>query len=99
AFSGCGIDKAGTGYRLIAQVDRVAGPTATSTPIDVSVGPPVALAFPVAPTSAYVPHPFDLTVAIADAGGNAVASAAGTITVDIDPQTIEVVTLTCAGGP
>jgi hypothetical protein len=74
AFAGCAIDKAGTGYTLIASASGQA--SATSATFNVTVGPATQLTFTTEPGNgvaglALSPQP---VVAVQDAGGNTVTS-------------------------
>ena len=74
SFSGCAIDKAGSGYKLVATDGALAG--AISAPFTVGTGPAKHVAFTTEPSnaiggSAFVMQP---VVAIEDAGGNTVTS-------------------------
>ena len=87
-FSGCRVDKAGAGYRLLATIDG-AGVTRLSASFDIQVGDPTHLAFATQPGggtggTAWATQP---AVAVLDAGGNLVTASAG----EID--------LSVAGGP
>ncbi|MCW3101372.1 MAG: sle, partial [Chthonomonadaceae bacterium] len=79
-FSGCKIDKAGEGYRLVA---TIAGPvTTTSAPFDVAVGSATQLAFTTQPGGGpggevWQHQP---AVSLEDAGGNLVTSASAIVT-------------------
>ena len=80
AFSGCAIDKAGTGYELVATDGGLTG--ATSAPFTVGVGPATHVAFTTEPSnaiggSAFVDQP---VVTIQDAGGNTVTTDTHAIT-------------------
>ena len=84
AFSGCKIDKAGTGYTLTA-TDAGDSLSKTSTPFDVNAGAPAQLVFTTQPGngtggSALSTQP---TVTIEDAHGNTVTTDANTITLAI----------------
>ncbi|MBI3749060.1 MAG: hypothetical protein HY262_09495 [Chloroflexi bacterium] len=77
-FSGCRIDKAGTGYTLVATWSGDGSVQATSSAFNVTVGSAAKLAFGVQPTNtaagaAITPA---VTVIIQDAGGNATAGTA-----------------------
>jgi hypothetical protein len=80
SFSGCAIDKAGSGYELVATDGTLTG--TTSAPFSVGTGPATHLAFTTEPSnaiggSAFVTQP---VVAIEDAGGNTVTSDTNAIT-------------------
>jgi hypothetical protein len=87
SFSGCAIDKAGTGYKLIATDGERT--SATSAPFTVGTGPASQLAFTTEPAAATGGSVFGTqpTVTIQDAGGN-------TVTTDTHP-----ITLTLTTGP
>jgi hypothetical protein len=93
SFPGCTIDEAGTGYVLRATTGAA---TVDFDPLDISVGPVVALAFigyPAGTTPALLtPQP---KVAFVDAGGNTVTTDTQTITLSIDKNAS---TFTCTGG-
>src|SRR5206468_5757691 len=79
-FSGCVIDKAGTGYTLTATDGSLT--TATSATFNVTVGPAAKLAFAhqasgAAAATAFATQP---VVAVQDAGGNTVTTDASTLT-------------------
>ncbi len=85
-FSGCDINKAGTGYQLHA----VEGArTADSAAFDVTVGPLDDILFTTSPAGAAAGVAFTTqpVVAAVDAGGNVVTSFAGTITLSIHAGT------------
>jgi hypothetical protein len=90
-FAGCAIDLAGS-YTLSA-IDGAA--TATSTPVDVSVGPATGLAFLSYPQASSTSDLGSISVAAVDAGGNVAASASDTVTLSISSNAG---TFTCAGG-
>jgi hypothetical protein len=83
SFSGCAIDKAGTGYKLIATDGERT--SATSAPFTVGTGPASQLAFTTEPAAATGGSVFGTqpTVTIEDAGGNTVATDANGITLAI----------------
>ena len=81
AFSGCKIDKAGTGYTLTA-TDATDSLSKTSAAFDVTVGPAAQLVFTTQPSAAHGGSAFGTqpTVTIEDAGGNTVSTDTNTIT-------------------
>jgi hypothetical protein len=81
-FSGCKIDKAGTGYELHAADGTLA---ADSGAFDVTVGPLAQLAFTIQPAGAKGGTPFTTqpVVTAQDAGGNTVTSYARTVSLAI----------------
>ncbi len=87
-FSGCKIDKVGTGYTLIATWTTDNGITATSSAFNVTVGTPSKLAFNVQPsaTAAGATISPAVTVNIQDAGGNPTTSTANVgLTIGTNP--------------
>ena len=97
SFTGCKIDKAGTGYTLTASSAGLTG--ATSTTFNITVGPAAQLAFSAYPASPTVttltPQP---AVTVQDAGGNTVTSDNATsITLAIGTNPAAG-TLACTGG-
>jgi hypothetical protein len=79
SFNGCAIDKAGSGYKLVATDGAL---TATSASFTVGTGPATHIVFATEPNnaiggSAFVTQP---VVAIQDAGGNTVTSDTHAIT-------------------
>jgi hypothetical protein len=91
SFTGCTINKAGTGYTLTA-TDTLDALIQTSTAFNVTVGPASQLAFSTQPGNslpgtALVPQP---TVTIQDAGGN-------TVTTDVHGVTMAIGTNPSAG--
>jgi trimeric autotransporter adhesin len=77
SFSGCSIDKAGTGYTLTATNASLA--SAVSTAFNITVGPAARLAFtqhPSSPTTVGTAFTTQPVVVIQDAGGNLVNSTA-----------------------
>jgi hypothetical protein len=98
-FSGCAIDKVGTGYQLIASSNPPLTP-ATSLAFSVVAGPPVKLGFVTQPGTSTAGQPFanNVTVAIQDAGGNVVTSGiVATVALSIGTNPSAGV-LTCSGG-
>ncbi|HEY5384733.1 MAG TPA: fibronectin type III domain-containing protein, partial [Acidimicrobiales bacterium] len=84
AFTGCAINKPGTGYTLTAS-DSTDALTQVSTAFSITVGPAAALVFTVQPGNglpgmAVIPQP---TVTIQDAGGN-------TLTTDVHAVTMAI---------
>jgi hypothetical protein len=79
-FSGLSINRAGTGYRLVAHADQAAD--ATSPAFDISHGPAAALAFTVQPSnsSAGVAISPAVKVTLLDAFGNVATSATDSVT-------------------
>ena len=77
-FSGCKIDKAGTGYTLVATWSVDGTVLATSSAFNVTVGPAAKLAFGQQPTNAQAATAISpaVTVLIQDAGGNLTTSTA-----------------------
>ena len=99
AYSGCKIDKLGTGYQIVATASP-ALTSVTSSAFDVVAGPPAKIAFISQPTSANADSVFGTTpaVAIVDAGGNVVvAGATATIALSLGNNPAAG-TLTCSGG-
>ena len=87
-FTGCKIDKIGTGYTLTATdaADNLTVPSAPSNPFNITVGPPAQLSFTTSPGTtvagdAFGPQP---VVAIQDAGGNQ-TTATSTVSLAIGP--------------
>ncbi|HEX9045167.1 MAG TPA: hypothetical protein VF802_09085 [Candidatus Limnocylindrales bacterium] len=81
-FTNCRIDKAGTGYRLVA-TSSPAFPTLYSNTFDVVAGPATQLTFLQEPASGNAGQAFPTQpiVAITDAGGNVVTSGVSTTVV------------------
>ena len=73
-FTGCKIDKIGTGYTLTATdaADNLTVPSAPSSPFNITVGPPAQLSFTTSPGTTVGGDAFGTqpVVAIQDAGGN-----------------------------
>ncbi len=90
-FTGCKIDKAGTGYQLIATSVPAYGTNAwTSTAFDVVAGPASKLTFTTQPAGAAAGQAFTTqpVIAITDAGGNVATtgvSANVTLTIGTNP--------------
>lgn len=98
-FTGCAVNKAGAGYTLKATASGVAA--GTSNPFSVTVGAPTRLAFTTTPGGIVAGTPFasTQTVAVQDAGGNVVASAADSVTLAISTGTgAPGATLSCTAG-
>ena len=99
SFTDCFIDKAGTGYRLSAQVLAVSPQAFFSSPFTVAVGSATRLSFVNQPIEAFEGRPFDLAVGITDPGRNVVTSgASATITLSLGQDVSDDVGLACAGG-
>jgi RHS repeat-associated protein len=82
-FSGCSIDKAGHGYRLLATLDSSSpAVVATSDPFDVAVGDAAGIAFTQSPGDSTGGHVWahQPVVTVEDLGGNAVSDATGNVT-------------------
>ena len=79
-LSGCSVDRAGTGYRIVATLVGSPTVTATSSPFAVTAGPAATIAFVGSPTGATGGNPFSgqPTVALLDLGGNRVAPTGAT---------------------
>ncbi len=98
-FSGCTIDKPGTGYTLNAFATNISG--GASIPFNVVAGNPVTMAFSVQPGTAaandpIVPQP---TVVLKDSGGNTATGSSATVTLAITPATgTSGAIITCTGG-
>ena len=82
-FSGCRIDKAGTGYTLTASSGSLT--TDVSAPFAVTVGPAAKLAYTTQPSAVTAGASITpaVTLAIQDAGGNTVTTSTATVTVAI----------------
>lgn len=95
-FSGCSIDKAGTGYELKAVDGSLSSPV--SSPFDVAVGPAAKLAFTTVPKSAVAAGPLEPqpTVSLEDAGGNVVSSATGTVSLALQKSGAPASGLSCS---
>ena len=85
-FTGCTIDKAGTGYTLTATdaADSLNVPVSSNSFI-ITVGPPSQVAFTTQPGNAVAGDKFATppAVAVEDAGGNVVTTATNTVTLAI----------------
>jgi hypothetical protein len=100
SFSGCKIDKAGTGYRLTATDGSLT--SATSGTFNVTVGPAAKLAFTQQPAGATAGVAFTTQpkVAVQDAGGNVVTTDASSVTLAITSGTGTAgAALTCTANP
>lgn len=82
-YSGCRIDKAGSGYTLTASQGSLTA--ATSNDVNVAVGPATKLGYTVQPTAIVAGATIspDVTVTVQDAGGNTVTSSSATVNVAI----------------
>ena len=100
SFSGCTINTAGVGYRLVASDGNLA--PATSAPFTVGTGAPDHLAFTTQPSNAIGGSPFlnQPVVSIEDAGGNTVTAdgSAIALTVHSGPGALSGCTATTTGG-
>ena len=102
SFSGCNIDKVGNGYTLKATDTTPTTLTAaTSTAINVTLGPAAQLTFTTNPGggangTALGNQP---TVGVQDAGGNAITTATNTISLTIGSQPGSGATLSCSANP
>jgi hypothetical protein len=98
SFSGCAIDKSGTGYTLTATDGSLT--SATSSSFTISVGPAAKLAFTQQPNGAQAATAFGTQpkVAVEDAGGNVVTtnSTGVTLAIGANPGSG---TLTCTTNP
>jgi hypothetical protein len=98
-FTGCSINKIGTGYRLTATAASLT--PAGSNPFDTTVGPPSQLVVLTQPVGSGVAAPFSSqpVIAIRDAGGNTVAASSSAVSVAITPGSgTSGAVLTCSGG-
>lgn len=95
-FTGCEIDKAGTGFQLLASDGTR---TADSGTFDVTVGAYDALAFTTQPSGgdAAVAFATQPVVTAIDAGGNTVTTYAGTVTLSLGGGTSGAVLSGCVG--
>ena len=96
AFGGCTVDRAASGYTLLATASGLAA--AVSATFGVTVGPPAQLGFSVQPSggaagSTWTTQP---VVAVEDAGGNLVLAASDTI--NLAPGSGAAGALACDGG-
>jgi hypothetical protein len=98
SFSGCKIDKAGTGYTLTATDGALT--SATSSLFNVTVGPAAKLAFVQQPAGAFTGAAFATQpqVAVQDAGGNVVTTDTSSVTLAIGTNPGSG-TLTCTANP
>jgi hypothetical protein len=98
SFSGCAIDKTGTGYTLTATDGSLT--SATSSAFNVTVGPAAKLAFTQQPPGARTGVAFTTQpqVAVRDAGGNTVTTNTSSVTLAIGTNPGSG-TLTCATNP
>jgi hypothetical protein len=97
-FTGCAIDRPGTGYRLTATDGSLIA--ATSATFNITVGPPAKLAFTTQPLGAHAGTPFATqpVVSIQDAGGNTVTTATDAVTLAIGTNP-GAGTLACTANP
>ncbi|MFL6113099.1 MAG: LamG-like jellyroll fold domain-containing protein, partial [Catenulispora sp.] len=86
-FSGCDIDKSGSGYTLTA-TDGALSP-ATSAPLNIAVGPAAKLVFTQQPGGAQAGLAFasQPQVTVEDAGGNVVSGYGGTVSLAVSGGT------------
>ncbi|HVA88192.1 MAG TPA: hypothetical protein VNF73_17950 [Candidatus Saccharimonadales bacterium] len=96
-FTGCAIDRAGTGYQLRASAQG--GGTTDSVTFNVAVGAAAQLVFTALPSSAVTGQPFPTnpTVAIEDSQGDLVPTETATITLALASNPGAGV-LSCSGG-
>lgn len=82
-FTGCAIDRVGAGYTLVATDGSLT--SATSTALNIAVGPAARLAFTVQPSGAVAARAFSTqpVVTVQDAGGNTVTVSANLVTLTI----------------
>lgn len=103
-FDDLRLDRAGTGYRLVAAAPMAGAAMMASDPFDVGAGPAARLSLPGAPTGAISGAPLQPRVAqVLDAFGNLVAQGAPAITVGLvtNPTGANLsgtLTVTAAGG-
>jgi len=97
-FSGCAIDKSGTGYTLTATDGSLS--SAASSSFTISVGPAAKLAFTQQPNGAVAATSFGTQpkVAVEDAGGNVVTTNSSSVTLAIGTNPGSG-TLTCTTNP
>lgn len=97
-FSGCRIEKAASGYTLVASSGALT--SATSVPFTISVGSPTKVAFAQQPGGADVNVVWSVQpiVSVQDAGGNTVTSSSAAISLAIGTNPASGV-LTCATNP
>jgi hypothetical protein len=99
SFTGCRVDKSGTGYTLTATDGAL--PSAASNSFNVTVGTAAQLAFAAQPASSTggVAFPTQPAVTIEDAGGNTVTGNTSTVALAITSGTgANGANLTCTGG-
>ena len=98
SFSGCAIDKAGTGYTLTATDGSLT--SATSSSFTISVGPAAKLAFTQQPDGAQAAAAFGTQpkVSVEDAGGNVVTTDSSSVTLAIGTNPGSG-TLSCTSNP
>jgi len=86
-FSGCKIDKVGTGYTLTATdtADNLTTPSSPTNGFNITPGPAAQLAFTATPTTTVVGDPLapQPAVAVEDAGGNVTTTNMGTVSLGI----------------
>ena len=86
-FTGCKIDKVGTGYTLTATdaADNLTTASAPSTPFNITPGPAAQLAFTASPGTTLIGSPLSPqpVVAVEDAGGNVTTINMGTVSLGI----------------
>ena len=87
-LTGCSVDRAGSGYHIVATLVGASGVTATSGPFTVTAGPAARIGFVGSPSGATGGAAFSgqPTVALLDLGGNRVAPT-GPIVLAISPGT------------
>jgi hypothetical protein len=97
-FSGCAIDKSGTGYTLTATDGSLS--SATSSSLTITVGPAAKLAFTQQPNGAVAATALATQpkIAIEDAGGNVVTTNTSKVTLAIGTNPASG-TLTCTTNP
>lgn len=98
AFAGCRVDKAASGYTLVASTGALT--SATSASFAISVGAPTKVAFTQQPAGADANSVWSVQpiVTVQDAGGNTVTSSSASITLSIGTNPASGV-LTCATNP
>lgn len=97
--TGCAIDRAGIGYRLVAGWSQ--GGAAISTPFDIMTGAPAKLGFVAQPAGAVDGFAFltQPVVEVQDAAGQRITTSSAAVTLSIATGTGVVgASLTCAGG-
>ncbi len=97
-FTGCAIDKAGTGYTLTATDGSLS--SATSSTFNITAGPAARLAFTQQPNGAQAATAFGTQpkVSVEDAGGNVVTTDSSSVTIAIGTNPGSG-TLACTGNP